>query len=78
MTVVGRDGAVQHSWVLGGHGPPGLDAADEVARRALWATRTGGRLVLTEVTSSLRALVARAALPVAVCGDAAVVDPPGS
>lgn len=70
MAVVFDDGVAARTWVLKGRGPPDLRAVDAVARRALWAWRAGGRLVLSDVAPELSELLELAALPVEVEGQA--------
>lgn len=66
MAAVADDGTPFGRWVLEGPGTPDLGAVDAVARRALWAARVGGRLVLSDVAPELSELLVLAALPVQV------------
>jgi hypothetical protein len=66
MTAVDPDGRVTERQLLEGSGPPGLDAIDEVARRALAAARAGGRLVLDEVSPQMGDLLRLVGLGVEV------------
>jgi len=70
VTCRGADGSVLAACVLEGRGAPDLEAVDDVARLALFASRAGGRVVLTRVAPALRELLDLAGLRVEMEGQA--------
>jgi hypothetical protein len=64
VRVVGPDGTEVAGRVLEGPGTPDLAAVDELARIALRVSRSGGLIVLSEVSSALRDLLDLAGLGV--------------
>jgi hypothetical protein len=62
--VVDADGTRHVDRTLQGPGSPDMAVVDEVARLALLAARVGARLVLRDVSPSMRELLDLAALPV--------------
>jgi hypothetical protein len=64
VLVVGADHTALACHQLGGPGPPDIGAVDDVARLALQARRLGGRIVLSDVSPALRALLNLAGLRV--------------
>jgi hypothetical protein len=57
VTMVGPDGVALASELLEGPTAPDMGAVDDVARLALLAKRIGGGVILSEVSSDLRALL---------------------
>ena len=55
--VVGSDGAVTASWLVGGRGRPDLRTVDALARSLLSARRRGSSLRLDEVCEELAQLL---------------------
>jgi hypothetical protein len=68
MMALGADGRATGLWVVRGRGRPDLQTIDSIARRALEATRAGGRLVLWDVAPNLRELLELVPLPVLLDG----------
>jgi hypothetical protein len=57
VTLLWADGTVRVHHVLEGPGSPDVGSVEEVARLALWATRDGGSVVLSEVAPELDELL---------------------
>jgi hypothetical protein len=68
VTMVGPDGVAWASGLLEGPTAPDMGAVDDVARLALLAKRLGGRVVLTDMSSDLRALLELSGLGVEMEG----------
>jgi hypothetical protein len=64
VTVVDSTGAVTGEHVFEGSGNPDLEAVDRVGRLALSATRLGGFVVVSDLSSEMRELLELAGLPV--------------
>jgi hypothetical protein len=64
VLVVGADHTALACHQLGGPGLPDIGVVDDVARLALQAGRLGGRIVLSDVTPAVRALLELAGLRV--------------
>jgi hypothetical protein len=76
VLIVGADHTTLARHQLGGPGPPDLGAVDDVARLALLARRLGGRIILSDVTPALCALLELAGLRVEVEGQAEAGEEP--
>jgi hypothetical protein len=70
ITILGPDGTAVVRCVLEGVGAPDLGAVDDVARRALLAARSGGSVVLDDISPLMRELLDLAGLCVEVQGKA--------
>jgi hypothetical protein len=68
MTIVGPGDLELAAFALKGPGDPDIGAVDDVARFVVLAKRLGGRLVLTELSTKLRALLDLTGLPAEVAG----------
>jgi hypothetical protein len=68
VLVLGPDSATVTAHRLEGSGAPDLGAVDEVARLALRAGRLGGRIVLSDVSPALAALLELSGLCVQMKG----------
>ena len=62
VTVYAPDGSALRSATVRGHGSPGLETVDRLARMQLEADRDGGRVAITEVSPGLDELLALAGL----------------
>jgi hypothetical protein len=69
VQVLGADHLALTSHHLVGPGDPDLGAVDDLARLSLLARRLGGRIVLSDVTPALRALLALSGLGVEMEGE---------
>ncbi len=70
ITILGPDGTAVACCVLEGLGAPGLGAVDDVARQALLAARSGGSMILDDISPLMRELLDLAGLCVEVQGKA--------
>jgi hypothetical protein len=69
VTVFGPDGSPVSTGLLEGPGLPDIATVDGIAQQALFARRTGRRLVLSEVAPELMELLDLVAIPVEVSAD---------
>ena len=68
VTVVGPGGSILSSWLLAGDGWPDLGDIDHLARLQLSVVRDGDAMVLSDVGSSLGALLDLVGLRGQMCG----------
>lgn len=76
VTALAGDGGTSRHWVIRGTDEPDLAMVDRLARCALAASRTGGRLLLDHVAPELRELLGLVALGLASDGTVEVQREP--